>query len=344
MFNKTKEKDLKFICAQPDDTYYTWQVHLWLESLKNIGHSDKAIVLIFTPKGRVRNDKWRKIINLYPESEFNFFDDEDGKLNPMLRIYIPVLRPYILSRYFKDNPEMCNKALFYCDSDILFLKDFKLDKFIKNDICYLSDTNSYISSNYFDSKVKDVIPEKLAEYNKRDILSELTTLIGINRDIAETNVNNSGGAQYLLKNIDSFFWDKVMEDCITIRTYLQKVNREFFKNENKGFQSWCADMWAVLWNLWMKEQETKVVPELTFAWASDPISKLKKTNILHNAGIVSNNMGYPCFYKGDYHLGKDPTKDKHLDVILNNNESKKSCTWYYTNKLKELSNKYKLKY
>ena len=45
-------KDLNFICAQPDDTYYTWQVHLWLESLKNIGHVDKAIVLIFTPKGR----------------------------------------------------------------------------------------------------------------------------------------------------------------------------------------------------------------------------------------------------------------------------------------------------
>ena len=36
-------KDLRFICAQPDDTYYTWQVHLWLESLKNIGQSDKAI-------------------------------------------------------------------------------------------------------------------------------------------------------------------------------------------------------------------------------------------------------------------------------------------------------------
>ena len=73
MSNKTKEKDLKFICAQPDDTYYTWQVHLWLESLKNIGHSDKAIVLIFTPKGRVRNDNWKQVTNLYPEAEFNFY-------------------------------------------------------------------------------------------------------------------------------------------------------------------------------------------------------------------------------------------------------------------------------
>ena len=23
-------KELKYVCAQPDDTYYTWQVHMWL--------------------------------------------------------------------------------------------------------------------------------------------------------------------------------------------------------------------------------------------------------------------------------------------------------------------------
>ena len=130
-------KNLKFICAQPDDVYYTWQVHLWLESLKNIGQSDKAIVLIFTPKGRERNNKWKQVIDLYPEVEFNFFNDEEGKLNPMLRIYIPVLRPYILWKYFKDNPEMRNEVLFYCDSDILFTENFNIDEFLDDDVCYL---------------------------------------------------------------------------------------------------------------------------------------------------------------------------------------------------------------
>ena len=337
-------KDLRVICAQPDDTYYTWQVHLWLESLKNIGQSDKAIVLIFTPKGRTRNNKWKQVIDLYPEVEFNFFDDEEGELNSVLRIYIPVLRPYVLWKYFKNNPDIRDKAVFYCDSDILFTENFNVDKFLDDDVCYLSDTNSYISSKYFDSKVKDVLPEKLEEYKNRDILAEIASVIGITREIAEANVENSGGAQYLLKNVDSSFWSKVMNDCILIRTYLQKINREFFENENKGFQSWCADMWAVLWNLWLREQETKVVPELTFAWASDPISKLKTTNILHNAGIVSNNMGHPCFYKGNYHSGGDPTRDKHLDTVINNEDSKKFCTWHYANELKKLSNKYKLKY
>ena len=38
-------KDLKYLCVQPDDSYYTWQVHLWLESLKKRGESDKAMCL-----------------------------------------------------------------------------------------------------------------------------------------------------------------------------------------------------------------------------------------------------------------------------------------------------------
>ena len=44
-------RELKFIQCCPSDIYYTWQVNLWLESLREIGQSDKAINLIFTPKG-----------------------------------------------------------------------------------------------------------------------------------------------------------------------------------------------------------------------------------------------------------------------------------------------------
>ena len=136
-----------------------------------------------------------------------------------------------------------------------------------------------------------------------------------------------------------------MNDCILIRTYLQKINREFFKDENSGFQSWCADMWAVLWNVWLRDQETKVVPELAFAWSTDPISKLESHTIFHNAGIVSETgNGYPAFYKGKYHMGTDPTKDPNLDMILNNEESKKYCTWFYATKLNEIKEKYKLDY
>jgi hypothetical protein len=104
-------------------------------------------------------------------------------------------------------------------------------------------------------------------------------------------------------------------------------------------------MWAVLWNVWLRNGETKVVPELAFAWATDPISKLESHTIFHNAGIVSETgNGYPAFYKGKYHMGTDPTKDPNLDMILNNEESKKYCTWFYATKLNEIKNKYNLSY
>lgn len=337
-------KDLRFVCVQPDDTYFTWQVHLWLESLKEIGHSDKAIVLIYIPTSRTKNTKWEQIIALYPEAEFHFYKDE-GELDKYLPIYIPILRPWTLWKHFKANPELSNKAIFYCDSDVLFTKDFNVDDYTQDDICYLSNTNSYINATYFESKEKDVLPNKLEEYKTRDILGEVMSLVGVEKDIAYDNNEHSGGAQYFLKDVDATFWNKVMNDSLLIRTYLQKVNREFFENENTGFQSWCADMWGVLWNLWFRGQETKVIKEMNFSWATDPIERLKENTLFHNAGIVSTHNGtYHCFYKGKYHNGGDPTQDPHLDAILNDEQSQKYCTWFYANKLKELKDKYNLNY
>jgi hypothetical protein len=338
-------KDLKFICAQPDDTYYTWQVHAWVESLKELGHSDKAIVLIFIPSFREKNEKWQQIIDLYPETEFHFYKDEKNEISQKLGVYIPVLRPWCLKNYFYEHPEMKDKAVFYCDSDIQFTDKFDLTKFVDDEINYLSDTNSYINASYFDSKIKDVLPEKLEEYKTLDVLAQITSLIGITREICEKNNNHSGGAQYLLKNIDGQFWEKVMRDCLIIRMYLMNINKQFFKDENTGFQSWCADMWAVLWNIWLREQETKVIPELEFSWASDPITKLDRTNIFHNAGIVGDQMfDCPVFYKGKYHKGTDPFKDPHLEDVYYNEKSKKFCTHFYVTKLINLKNKYKLNY
>lgn len=338
-------KDLKFICAQPDDSYYTWQVHLWLESLKERGHSDKAIVLVFTPSFREQNiERWQKVVDLYPEAEFVFYKDEHNVSN-LLKIYIPIIRPYVLKRYFEDHPEMVGKAVFYCDCDIIFTDKLDIEKFKDDDICYLSDTNSYINAKYFDSKIRDVKPEKLEEYKTRDILAEVTSLIGITREVAEANMDHSGGAQYFLKNIGASFWEKVLNDCLVIRTYLGNINKEFFENENKGFQSWCADMWAVLWNLWFREQETKVVPEMEFAWSSDNISKLERVGILHNAGIVSNSQGdIPTFYKGHYHQGKDPFSDPHVLEVLNNEKSKTLCNHYYLSRMFDVKQKYNLNY
>ena len=333
-------KELKIATCCPLDIYFSWQVCLWLESLKEINLLDKAVVLLYKPKDRVRDKVWDYIFSLYPEITWREYED-DGTVSPLLGIYIPILRPFVMRKYAEEIGNMEELAIFYCDSDILFMPDFSLDKFLEDDVAYLSDTNSYINASYFDNKVNDVLPEKLEQYKKIDILDNIAKATGISRGVCVKNNLNSGGAQYLLKNVDENFWRKVLDDCITIRISLQGFNRKYFASESKGYQSWAADMWAVLWNLWYNDIETKVVKSLDFAWAPDPISKLEQCNIFHNAGIASTDQGgYPCFYKGKYVDGSNPFTDPQLDEILNNEESKKHCTWYYANKLKELSIKY----
>lgn len=333
-------KKLNFIQVCPDDDYYIWQVHLWLESLKERGLSDKAISLIFTPNYREQSTKWEYLKDLYPEARFHFYKDVDN-VSKLLGLYIPILRPYCLMKFFKEYPEMENEAIFYCDCDILFTEKFDLTPFIDDEVCYISDTKSYISASYFDSKIKDVHPDRLEAYKERDILNETCELVGISREIAEKWNDHSGGAQYLLKGVNWEFWDKVITDCIKIRIHLQEVNREFFESENKGFQSWCADMWSVLWNLWLKNKETKVIKELEFAWSSDNIKRLDEVGILHNAGIVAKTQGdIPVFYKGTYHQGANPFKDPHLDVVLTNEKSKTLCSYYYAKKLFEIKDKF----
>lgn len=337
-------KELKFICVQPDDTYYTWQVHSWLESLRERGYSDKAIVIVFTPKFREFNTKWKKIEELYPEAKFEYIKDEHN-ISSQLGVYISILRPYCLARYWDMHPELEKDAIFYCDCDILFTESFNIDAYINDDVNYLSDTNSYINASYFDGKINQVLPERLEEYKTIDVLNEITTKVGINREIAEKYNNHSGGAQYLLKNIDVSFWEKMVGDTLMIRKYLLATNRKYFKNENEGFQSWCADMWGLLWGLWARGVETKVIPEMEFSWAPDPLDKVNRLGIYHNAGITGENiMGYPTFYKGKYHEGADPFEDASLQNILNNETSMGKGTGYYLKHLLKIKEKYNLNY
>lgn len=334
------------ICAQPIDRYFLWQVNLFVESCIQQGgfDEDRIHVLLYKTVGReFNNQDWDKLKQCYPK--LNIYLYEDKGVQQHLGLYIPVLRPHLLWQHFLAFPKLKNETIIYTDCDILWTSKPDIEKFYDNDICYISNAESYLNVDYLNSKERDVLPEKLEEYKTRDILQELCNIIGVDKSKAIENNHNAGGVQYILKNMDADFWKKIEKDVISIRQYFLSINNQFFENENKGFQGWCADLWAILYNLWARNQEVQVVPEMDFAWSTDNIDRLQTTTIFHNAGITDTMQGgIPRFYKGKYHRGEDPTKDPHLDVILNNEESKKTCTWYYTNKLKELSEKYHLNY
>ena len=332
------------ITAQPDDQYFIWQNHLYIESCLNQGFTqDQIHILLYKPKNRRFNNNWNKLKEIYPD--INIFLYEDKGVQQFLGVYIPILRPHILWQHFEVYPELKDKTIIYTDSDILWLDTLNINHLLLDNINYVSDASSYLNYSYFENKYKQVIPEKLEEAKSVDFLKKVCNIVGVDKKIVIDNNNNTGGVQYILKNIDADFWKKVETDVLKIRLYLQQVNKIYFKNENDGIQSWCADLWAVQFNLWYRNLETKVVKELDFAWATEPIEKLNSCTIYHNAGVTGKYMNdIPYFYKGAYHTGQNPLLDEHLETVINNEQSKKYCTWYYTNKLLELKNKYNINY
>lgn len=342
-------KELIFLTSQPNDIQFLWQIEIQLHNFRKLGLLDKYDyhITVWNNLQRVPfklfAKEWEELQSKYadkPRVKFFFYTDEKGNLNNCIKTYgyHSLVRPWVLNQHFKAHPELSSKAIFYTDQDVLFTKypDF-LDKFKDDDINYLSETRHYIAASYFDSKVKDVKEGMLDAYKTIDPLQNCLDQVGIKREVAEKNEMNSGGAQYILKNIDADFWEKVFTACITIKLTLRSINRIYFENEDKGFQSWCADMWAVLWLLWARGAETRCPPEMDFAWATDFIEKIYRVYIYHNAGVSETSIKHKdkfhkLFYKSAHKYVNNqgtPFEDDHSYV------SEAFCSLFYVKEMME---------
>ena len=112
---------------------------------------------------------FRSVIDLYPETEFVFYKDEHN-VSKLLGIYIPIIRPYVLMRYFKEHPEMSSKAVFYCDSDVVFTDGKFYKSFRDGDVLVmtLSYTDRYSTSRYKSIGHTGIV-DKVAQYSIRTI-------------------------------------------------------------------------------------------------------------------------------------------------------------------------------
>lgn len=327
------------ITCQPDDNYYIWQNQLYIDSCLEAGFEEEQIhILLYKPYNRIYNTKWEKLKIVYPK--INLYVYEDKGVQQFINIYQPIIRPHILSQHFEKFPELQNKTIIYTDCDILWVGKLDIEKYFDDDKNYISNASSYLNYDYFLRKENDVLPEKKEEFLKKDIIKELCNIVGISVETFKNNNNNTGGVQYILKNINADFWKKIEIDTLTIRLYLMNINKQYFKDEDSGYQSWCSDLWAVLFNLWNRNTETFIISEMDFAWSTEPIEVLKTKTIFHNAGITGENTHpYPTFYKGKYHKGECPFNDEILQLTYNNEETKKYCNHYYLTKLLNLKNK-----
>jgi hypothetical protein len=318
-----KNNNMIFISAQPDNIYFHWQVSLYLYQFSKHNIGDRCYVL-FGYTG-IRPSIY--VQNLMKDNK-NIIAYKDTR-SFQTKKYIPTIRPYLLKKFFKDRPEL-GKNVFYHDSDIFLVKLPRFDLMLNDNIVYLSDTVSYIGYEYL-KKCGNRYSDKYKNISDDYLVNEMCKVMDIDPILVKNNDKNSGGAQYLLKNIDYTFWDNCENQCVKLY--------DFFCNNEKKYpidhhvQKWCTDMWCVLWNCWKKGNITKIHKELAFSWATGTVDDYNKLNIFHLAGITSNNKS-DKFHKGMY------TKKLVFDAFLQNSKifnhiSDKNATFEYCKVIKE---------
>ncbi len=306
-------KNLRYICAQPANDYYLWQVEVVINNFIKNGVAAENIDILLAITDNKISDNWEALKKHYSNVRFFFYED--------LRVdksYIPSIYFNLMKQHLQNRPELKDEVLFLHDSDIIFTKPVNFDSMIAGDVWYLSDTNSYINYDYIQQKGNDVY-EAMCE------------IVGIDKLIPKLMNTNSGGAQYIVKNTTYDFWDKVEKDSINLyRWFCDNEHLHIKKNENDyPIQKWTAGMWGLLWNAWLFGNQTIVDSRLDFTWSTNLIEECEKYYILHNAGVTNDTNR--LFFKGNY-INKLPYNDK-LDI----DETKAS--YYYWNEIQEVAKK-----
>jgi hypothetical protein len=312
-------KNLRYICVQPRLLYYAWQVEVMINNFikHGINPNNIDILVAWNPNDLTstseNKDSWDKLAAHYNSVRFFFY--QDTREQPIY--YISSIRPNVLKQHFKAHPELESEAIFYHDCDVVFTQTPNWTSFLNDKIWYLSNTNSYINYDYIASKGLDM-------YNK------MCEIVKIDPAIPRLMNSNSGGAQYLMKNVNWVFWEKVERDSEKLFKEITELNiqKKAADSNYHELQIWCADMWAVLWNSWLDWNETKVVPEMNFSWATDLTKRWEETTIFHNAGVTGSGKH---FYKGQY--------QNILPYNIEDTFDEQFCSKLYFNEIKETATK-----
>lgn len=299
-----KLSDIIFISAQPDVPYFHWQVEIYVNNFIEKGiSSDQIYVLFSSVNGSSELSEGAKKLLQYTNNIFFYPDHRDKKH------YIPSIKPYLLYKFLEENPNK-GKLLFLHDSDIILNETPKFDNLLNDGIQYLSDTTGYLNFEYImdcDGRYYENHTDKL---ERGMLLREMVDVVGVDPSVVKKNSKDSGGAQYLLKNQSWFVWYKIYKDSTLLYDKMKRFHHRY-PIENGEIQFWTAEMWSILWNLWWWGYQTKVVDQMKFCWATDPIITCETHPILHMAGITQE-MKNEQFFKGEF-IDNNP-----LEIIKSN--------------------------
>ena len=318
-----------FVTAQPDVPYFHWQIMVYIHNFIEHGVPPNQIHVllgIISKDGKPTKESLKLKdtgVNVH-----HYIDDRPQKH------YIPTVKPFLISKWLKDFPKH-GKCFFLHDSDIIFRKLPNFDSLINDDITYLSDTIGYIGYNYIMdccNRYESAHPTS----GKGQLLNEMADVIGVSVECIECNQENSGGGQYLIKNTDWLLWEKIYADCVPLYDQMLDYQKRFPISPGE-IQFWTAEMWSLLWNLWLYGIETRITPEFEFSWATDSIKIYEDKPILHMAGVTSNQK-QDKFYKGDF-ININPLDKLKEDINFFDYVSSQSSTKKYVEVMTSLVKK-----
>ena len=188
---------MKYISAQPETKYYAWQVDTMIHSFLQNGVKQEDIVILL---GKERSNSFVKVRLKYPKVNYHRYSVERFA-------YAPAIKPYLMWRYFEDNPQ--TEQYFYSDCDIVLTKPLK--KF-DTDYIYCSNTISYIGHDYIVSKGNEVL----------DLMCKT---VGIDKDLVKRYQSASGGCQFVFSTLPSTVWKNAYKNSLKLYSELDKHNK-----------------------------------------------------------------------------------------------------------------------
>lgn len=290
---------MKYIYCQPANQKFKWQLQVSLYNLKKHGIPSQDIVLLFLEEDET--------VLQYFSKDYDIHAYSGGAID-----YLPAIKPYLWYRYLQEDSAREKETYFYLDADVIFREKVNFRKAkAKQDVWLCSDCNSYLNLDYI-RQCK----------NGEQILQDMANVVGVTVESLETINQNSGGAQWLIKNPKAAYWEKVYADSIQLFHYLSKTN--------SNIQVWTAEMWAQLWNMMYFNIGPKIHEELTFCWPTDSINRWKEVKIYHDAGVTTEMKD--LFFKGKYNQHSPFEED--LSFV-----NPKKCSSKYVDAIKAVGEK-----
>jgi hypothetical protein len=246
---------MKFLSAQSDNDYHIWQLQVQMFNFRKFGIEDKAIILLgynvkigVSVKALEFKDNTSAMVIFLPDER----DLSD-------RLYTQSIRPHLIKQLYLHHPHLLeNRTILIHDCQILFTKLPSVKKLITKRKIYVSQFHV------------DPIDQRL--------LKEMYKMVGISSSRVDKNKNLIGGIQYLFNSSLNFsydFWNKIENDSNSLYK-LMLVNSE------RVNPSWSAEIWAMLWNIWLVGIDTEINSELSFTTGNTPIEELENKNIYYN--------------------------------------------------------------